>query len=417
MITRYRKNLVRFIVALFCATLAQAADLVIPKHPVVDLYYKPLSAYGEVWKNHEIPVSCVESTDCPRNSQMLANEIGYFTGIEIDGFCWICMPNYFITLDNKSVYFKADEPAFSTHFNRFWVKKSDVVIIPGASKPSFDLGTIPTPLDYRDKQSFERTDIVALTCPWHDTATNWTFSAGTRFIRVEGRDSATTFGALFTNPESGRTFELTIPKNCAVVPGLLSREDRLELFKKLMHTWANPTDGIIPFVWGGKSFTQTIRDSSYTTETIDNGDSKQVVCWKRPQGTTPHSGFDMPGAVLLAAQICGIPFGARTTSAVEHSLKPVRQNEAIEPGDLVYVPGGLFALIDQNGTLANATGYAPGWGKFHTMTIGQRFAHATTINDLRELHERKLPIYLKRKDGSIAELPALVIYKLRSAWR
>ncbi|MBN2267589.1 MAG: hypothetical protein JW725_04625 [Candidatus Babeliaceae bacterium] len=396
------------------ATPAQGHWSVVLK-PVVDVFYRPLDP---VWLEHQIPLSCLNSFDCPRSTQLLYNQV-VFVEYEINDpetdqpWCWIAMPDRFTTIDEKSAYYNWSDQSWNIYFNHRWARSEDLTPVSEISEN----GVIPAPLSFADKASFENPNVITLVYPWSCHYLGLTFSAGTRFVRAPLHDTYHSYAVL--TPESATI--LMVPRSIAHVPALFSRQERIELFTQLLRSWAHLPEGSIPFVWGGRSFIGAVINQDIWLEKIRGeikGEIKNIGCWHHSdESWDVHTGIDAHGISLLA-QICGIPVCACCSEGIPNNLRPLIPGELIENGDYIrIIGGGLFAVTDvTNGMVVGACGYQPGYGTFFEFQISERFVDAYSMDDLLALHVDQLPVTLKTKDGRFKEFERLIIYKISSAW-
>lgn len=143
------------------------AELAVIIKPVIDFTYLPI-------KSHQtIPICPVKVGDdaisCPRIHQGLFNEI-----VDI------------IRTENQQVLVAVKNCFFQTNQNlekqaQFWTNSKNLLPL---SNLGIQQSQIPAPIDYTQPNSLYNEQVITLIAPYHSTATDQIYSAGTRFILV-----------------------------------------------------------------------------------------------------------------------------------------------------------------------------------------------------------------------------------------
>ena len=136
-----------------------------------------------------------------------------------------------------------------------------------------------------------------------------------------------------------------------------------------MRQWAKRKEGFIPYVWGGFSFTDTIKTTS---------------CFLlKDETTSPKTGLDCVGIIARVAQIYGIPYFYKNTTTIKQCLTPLARNSKLMTGDIIWVPGHVMIVADlTNHTLIEARGYDHGYGKVQEIPLNEEFKGINTYRDL-----------------------------------
>lgn len=283
----------------------------------------------------------------------------------------------------------------------YLVKREDIVLFDDMNKDIQQL--FAPPILYTDPKSVSVKDVVTLALPWKCEQNGQIYSAGTRFKVLEGEknntESKKIYSVMFFDPVKTEVIKDVIPARLLVNHGvpISSETDRRKLFVKLLKKWCKNSEGFIPYVWGGASFTKQRIDKKFVLMTEMVGSNK-IQYWKYENGDSVPYGFDCSMLVLRAAQACGIPYFSRTAGTAAAILEQVLSDQKIEPGDLCVTehPNHIFVFTgDDDDMIIEAAGYSSGYGKVHKIPISKRFTNVKKCSDFLDLNKKNdLPVYL-----------------------
>ncbi|HBL98135.1 TPA: hypothetical protein DDZ86_00660 [Candidatus Dependentiae bacterium] len=351
------------------------------KNPVTDLTSKPLSKCGIL--SGFVKTYSPENNGCIRTMQGLYGE--QFDVIEEDETAdHVCveLSHCFYLLDGvqKSSY---------------WAKRDDIIFVDDIKEKNNDF-VLPDPITYTNPSSMDLNTVATLCEPWVDSETKTTYSAGTRFSTfskqaIEGKG-------------------LPLLKSEMLKDGLGRRAAFVALLKK----WAENEQGIIPYVWGGGSYTVRVAKQGFVQKIDLKKDGEKEVkvgYWARPDIQGDPSGFDCSMLLLRAAQLCKIKYFCRTTATIPSVLTEMGKDAQICPGDILWVNGHVMAFSDDDSMIA-AESYSPGYGSVCKTPIFKRFKGLSTCNDLAKLYaEKGLLTFLSAK-GEASKPREFKIFKL-----
>lgn len=375
--------------------------------PVADCVGQALSNFHPQEQIEEkyraIPISWAGAANnmysCPRIHQLLFNEV--VTIIEQQGDeVLVEIPQVF--------YEKLDSP---TRYNQFWTLKKNL-----AKVSDIITNVIPDQLDYHFPEK-TNSDAIALMVPYYNTQTDRLYSAGTRFTLTEASDELYTIS--FYDHTTKAIITDKLPTTICYRASKKIIDEQIKDFIALLRLWATSSEGLIPLVWGGVSFTKWYPDVScnQVEKRLPDG---QIVSFWQPATTlsTPFSGFDNSGLVLRAAQICGIPYFYKNTITAAKNMCPLSTQDILKEGDLLWVPGGLLVVSDlAHNKILTAIGYQFGYGKVVELELEQLFVDIHTYQDLKDAYDQHKPIQTKKVDGTISRTIAeYKLLKLASVW-
>lgn len=366
-----------------CICLTAHAHRGLIKVPVADLLGAPIKHfYSNISTEQaylQIPLNKGQTLpylECPRIHQALFNEVVEI--IEEHGHeVHIKLPNAHYYSDGKL-------------HNHFWTLKKNIISFETLKKNNVDMSLIPSPIDNQQKSEKQT---AALVTPFTDPKTRLTYSAGTRFVVKQETSAQQTVMVAVLNYEKNQFDYLSIPQESVIIEQEKSIQEKVDLFIKVLKKWSHRENGSIPYVWGGCSFTfatatpfeeKTDRDGrSYMA--IENFDYK------------PKPGFDCSNLILRAAQIAGIPYTYRNSSAIAHYLTPATQS--IEEGDIIWIPGHVMVVADlKKNTIIEARGYNNGPGKVQEIELSKTFENIHTFKDLFKAYKEEKKLYRLDKD-------------------
>jgi cell wall-associated NlpC family hydrolase len=327
-----------------------------------------------------IPLSlsiCGNSKGCHRSHQGLYNEL--VTIVEEQEGCFkIACNNVVYGYDNES----------KEKLNTFWVYKKDLVEL--KKLPNETLEAVPCP-------KYAQEPTIVLTYPWK------IFSAGTRFSHLPEQDTSNTYAIKRADFTTNTILIDFIPHKNALVETKKHPKAARKLFVKninhlidrISSTNKKGINNVIPYVWGGSSFTVPYQDSDFY---LADGS------WQRAGKNDPYSGYDCSEFVMRMAQIAGVEFPWKTTKVMEESKRALAKNESLENGDLIWISGHVMIVSNiKRNEIIEARGYKSGYGRVHRLKLAECFHGVTTYDDLLKKYYLQQTIQLKDKQETIQE--------------
>lgn len=258
---------------------------------------------------------------------------------------------------------------------------------------------LPRQIDRLSSPALYNQDVLTLLWPWKDRKSGHIYSVGTRFKRCSLKDTKKTYAFYLLDPLPQPTFRIAhIHKKDALVSYPKSFKKAIDLFLNIIKRWIRDSEGIIPYVFGGSSYTEPIADKGAR---IKRGFQcgLRIRYWDRYNAQQPHSGFDCSNLILIAAQICGIPYYFKNTATIEGSLTPLPQNSMLKNGDLIWYKGHIFIISDvKRNLLIEAAGYDSGYGKLHEIALSTIFPKFKNFADLSALLNQPCEVYRLSKN-------------------
>jgi len=332
------------------------------------MYPRPKNYYAELT---QAPDTGVYS--CLRIHQPIFNEIvtireeykGGEVAVEVSGFFYL-----------DGIHRKRHD---------FWMLKKD--LLPLSSLKQEMLEVLPPSIDYTKSVNDYSQNVLTLSKPWADSCTKYTYSVGTRFVRDQKVDTQDAYGIVFLDTKKKKVVRTTVPKASAVIPQDGSFSDSRQIFLSLLHEWAKQGDQLVPYVYGGCSFTQTTPRKGFS-RVSGKKCGLPASYWERHESPmNPCIGFDCSGMILRAAQIAGLPYFFKNTLALMNYLQPLKLGEPLELGDLVWYSGHVLVVSNlQKNLLIEAVGYESGFGRVHEIPISEAFSDITTFEQLIHAH-------------------------------
>ncbi len=396
----------------FSATTQRKALIVVP---VADLVCQPLKSLhpnkniAQIYK--ELPLAHagkITPLSCPRVHQLLFNEVVNVIK-ETDNEVLISIQN---------VYYK--KSSSTKHHTNYWTLKQNIMTFNNLTRHNVDVNMIPQPIDFQSNNvaSYNR-NTIALTSPFFDPITKQTFSAGTRFVQAKKQPYKNKKVVFVFNPTMQKMRRTTIPKKICLAQTFKTRHEQIQKYLQILKQWAHRPDGIIPYVWGGCSFTTACSKTAFTqkTQKIDNQIASFFVRTQDTQAT--KNGFDCTGIITRAAQLCGIPYFFKNTYTLAHTLKSLDHKKALQEGDLIWIPGHVMVVANlQKNTLIEARTYDHGYGKVHEIELNKVFKDIRTYNDLKKAFFNKKKLSRIDKNGNIADrFPHFKLLSLANVWQ
>ena len=371
--------------------------------PVADASAMPLSEYGEVVSLYERLPSAPDKgvCGCLRIHQLKCNELVTIKR-QTSEHEYECKASNFI-------YTNTEGKQSST----FWILKKHLIPLKELPK---ERDKLPPPIDKSRSPEDYNLGVLTLTWPWCDAKSKKTYSVGTRFARCPEKDGAAY--AVYAYNTKKRVYEVRyVPRENALVDYPKTPEETVSCFMKLIKRWIYESSGLIPYVFGGCSFTGApVKESFKICQKKLLG--RAYSYWQRESlSQGPLVGFDCSALILCAAQIVGMPYYVKTTSQLKTSLRLLKKGEALEEGDLIWYNGHVMIVSDiKKNMLIEAAGYESGWGKVHEIALDKVFNQKEYGQLLASYHKRSFLRRLTSKGKPYRSIYRLKIYKLKSIW-
>lgn len=341
------------------------AEKVVFIKPVTDLFGHKLSRFGENFEKEYVATMCStigSKNSCMRMAQALFNEVYEVTNQDVS--------TGEIQIESKQMLHAGENKKLKPL--KFWTLQKNVKFF--SVIEDLKLMNFPEEMDYKNPETLLSKNTLVLIWPWKDRNTDILYSAATRFVRSPEHDKKNRFAVKVFYSKKNR-FQLGyVPKKLArLCDERLSNEERINKFNKQIKALSLQTDGIIPYVWGGRSFTKKFKDEK---SEIKKGTffSKIIEYWNRDKITAkPYTGYDCSSLIMTTAQIFGIPYFYKTTSAAFWHAPATRKSK-INDGDVVTYRGHIFVVYDaKNNMIVDASGYRDSFGKVAISDISERY--------------------------------------------
>ena len=378
----------------FCTHLSATNSRALVIVPVADVVYEPLGDYvQDVHAAYsELPYAEVsfahEQEWCERGYQLLFNEIVNVLeerGEEV----LVSVPHIF--------YKQCREGKPQTEY---WLLRENIMLMSELLEKGITHGSIPQPIrvDMTDLEACNK-NTVALRLPFYDTVTQKTYSAGTRFIYTAHTHDEYT--VLLFDAAAQKLVSTSIPVERTIEYTEKSPSERVNDFVQLVRLWADMPQGIIPYVWGGASFTYLLAQDNFSTKRIikRNGCARTIFV-QNEMSSIPYTGFDCSCLISRAAQLCGLPYFLGNSATIEYTLPTLKASESIKEGDIIWFHGHVVVIsnISEN-MIVEARGYGSGFGRIHEVKIGQLFKEIKTIEQLKKAYIAQTPVTILNKEG------------------
>lgn len=382
--------------------------------PVADLVGSPLDVVHPVFgttiidRYNRLPycgVGAHGGVACPRVHQLLFNEVVTVLSLHEHQAC-IAIPQVFYITHNNT------EPQ-----NIYWTLKSNIMPF-SELKQSSASNIIPTPINFAMPTNQIKTKILVLSLPFYDKSLRMTFSAGTRFIINEEKNTADAYAVYIVSPKTRNAQIHFIPTHFGIVQKESSQQEAVNIFLSLVRTWA--TKGNIPYVWGGCSFCTEIADNAFQEVKAPLSPTVESTYFIRPaEKEKVKTGFDCAGLVARAAQLAGIPYFYKNTLTLSSHLDEMSHNQPLQEGDLIWFSGHVMIVNDlQKNTLIEARSYTSGYGIVHEIPLASVFKGITTYSQLINACEQRKPLVrLNRIGEEVETIKRFKLLKMASAWK
>ena len=298
--------------------------------------------------------------------------------------------------------------------NDFWMLKRDLIPLRRLSQDVQK--QLPPPIDYKKPVAAYTENVLTLSVPWCHEKTKQIYSVGTRFIRDTEHDTEDAYAVKFFDPQKRTSVCALIPKSSALVTYYRAFNRARRVFMSLLRGWAHQTQGFIPYVYGGSSFTEPCFERAFT-KVVSKKCAVKASYWVRKGcKIVPKSGFDCSNMILRAAQMAGLPYYFKNTHALTRFLHPLKKGEQIEEGDLVWYSGHVMIVSDlKKNLLIEAIGYDSGFGRVHEIPLNKVFSGMRNFIQLqRAYHSNRFMHRLNSSGKPWRSVYHIKILKLRS---
>jgi hypothetical protein len=412
------------IISIFCFFVSCHARKAFVIVPVADLIGEPIKTFGLAKTNREsyekIALSYVDrkknnidsSYGAPRLHQLLFNEIVDIVAEPKNGsddddeVCVTIELAFFVTSQIK----KPQSLFFTQKKNLLSFEKLDARNLPK--------NYIPESPSFKNPLNKTKLPTIGLIKPFFDSITKQTYSVGTRFIYDPIRSTDSDFAAHIFD-RSSTNFKLTnIPKEFAKEITFISKENAISCFISLLKSWSH-CNGIIPYVWGGYSYTHCSADWGFKEVARELVNGIKVFVHERSNlNERPLAGFDCAGIILRAAQLCDIPYFFKNTYTLAHFLKSLGIDDHLHEGDLIWIKGHVMVISDiANNMLIEARGYDHDFGYVQEIALEKVFKGIKTYKQLLHAYYHHEPLIRLNKSGkSVENINAFKLLKLKSVW-
>ncbi len=403
----------KFIIALimaFSLTSVIAKEAAYCIVPVVDLVGDALAkkysteSVAQLYNN--LPLFSKNIADCLRVHQLLFNE--RVTILEQKGDE--------VLIQIASVYFESEKNDEKN--DTYWALKKNFITISALESLGMKVEQFPDYIDYNYPQKQASKPTVVLIEPFYDDVTKQYFSVGTRFALAKNKNNRTNYCAYVFNNKTNALASVCIPRHlCLDESKRITNNKKIETYVALLKRWAHTT-GIIPYVWGGCSFTTTCKNNTFTLQ--HSNDLQKKLFYRRPElKESPKTGFDCTGLMVRAAQIAGLPYFFKNSTTIKKNLQALNNNDSIAEGDVLWIPGHVMIVSDiVNNKLIEARAYNAGFGKVHEVSLAEVFKGINSYSQLKDIfHQKKQLERLDSKGKSIQIIDEFKILKLSSLWQ
>lgn len=366
-----------------------------------------------------------------------APEKGKFACVRLHQFLF----NELLTIikeTDKEIFFKFESLFYCDDKkiirNTFWVPKEylkdKIVYLREINKDNFD--AIPKSyINTKSLYEFEKNNIskvnthniLTLISPWYDIVTNKTYSAGTRFVRVNKYDyfkNKAGFYAIKLLDKNLNKVISYVNKDLAIINYGTGKKSQINLFLEILQSFIGDSRSIIPYVWGGCSYINRFTNNNFYIKEIDqNGINNKA--WSRvniSDTKVAKTGFECSSLILRAAQIAGMPYFAKNSEAIVKTLKPLKLGQKVESGDILWYKGHVLVISDINKNLImESVGYPLYYGKLHQLELNKVFKDINNYKELLDIYLKNGQLRRLNKFGKIVKtIPKFLILKLDSLY-
>jgi hypothetical protein len=392
--------------------------------PVTDLVGEPIKTFGLAKTNREsydkIAISYVDmrknnidsSYGAPRLHQLLFNEIVDIiaepksTHDDEDEVCISIESAFFVTSQIKKPQ------------SLFFTKKKNILSFEKLATRNLSGKYIPETPSFKNPLNKPTNPTIGLIKPFFDPVTQQTYSIGTRFIYDPQQTTNTDFDVHIFDRSSTNFKQTCIPKEFAKEIIFESKEEAVACFVSLVKSWAH-CKGIIPYVWGGYSYTHCSPDFGFKEVARDLVNGTKVIVHERSNlSEKPFTGFDCAGIIFRAAQLCSIPYFFKNTYTLAYYLKSLGIEDQLHEGDLIWIKGHVMIVSDiPNNKLIEARGYDHDFGYVQEISLEKVFKGIKTYKQLLHAYAHHESIIRLNKSGkSVETINSFKLLKLKSVW-
>lgn len=160
----------------------------------------------------------------------------------------------------------------------------------------------------------------------------------------------------------------------------------------------NFNGNVIPYVWGGSSFTNLYDENKFEQKKDESGSD-----WQRDGKLEKiYNGYDCSEFVMRMAKVAGLNFPYKITSMIEKFKTGLEKTDKVQDGDLVWVPGHIMIVGSvENNELIESRGYGSGFGCVHRIKLKDIFNGIETYEQLKQVYDDKKPLELIDKFGKV----------------
>jgi hypothetical protein len=365
--------------------------------PVADLVGAPLSINidNSTHKYKALPING-DAEIVKRIGQLLFNDVIDIIDQYKDELCISTLNQFYCTTSDK-------KPR-----TNYWTHKKNILPLSKIKNKE----CIPIPLNFKNKTSESTHKYVTLKKPFFDHKNNRLFSAGTRFKKIPDHQDKKTETVSMVSKKTLPT-TLKIPKSY-LTPHNLSQQEEINLFIQILKEYAHLRNGKIPYVFGGNSLAKQDNKPCKEKFITKNGNRLNFFTTNENQ-KGPYTGVDCASLIYRCAQIAGLPFFTKNSSAIYHHLRPLQKDEEIENGDIIYIPGHIMAVTDKDRNLiVESRTQSHGYGFVHEIAVEKLFKEIETLDDIKKYHFSKRSVTRINKEKKSIGKKTITILKLTS---
>lgn len=379
--------------------------------PIADLAGQPIHTYYAYQPveaaYHKLPWAHYRGdyASCPRIHQLLYHEIVDIIGTRKNEIL-IRIPNVFyqtMTDARPQLY--------------YWTLEKNIIPLTSLYKKGLISTHLPTPINFNTPSTSSLLPTVSLLEPFTVPAFNMTFSAGTRFVKAKEQPHEDKVMVYCLHPITHKMTTLAISNSLLYCSNDKPMAERITDFLAILRRWTQPEHGIIPYVWGGCSFTDRHTKNEFSVEkAVIQG--KKLGYYIRPTTQVPKTGYDCSSIIVRAAQIVGLPYYYKNTYTIAQQLPALGLQESLKEGDLIWIRGHVLvaANLKQN-TVIEASAYDYGYGEVHEIPLGKVFKDVNTFADLHHRYRYKKPIERLHRNGTVLDTyKEMKLLKFASQW-
>lgn len=379
--------------------------------PVADIIGNPVSTFNlapttqESYEKFSISGGPGNSSlQCPRIHQLLFNETVDIVSEQGDEVAIHITSAYFITHTNHKPQ------------TLYWTLKKNLISYEKLERKKLPLSYIPPTRDFNNKNPQESAHIIGLLQPFYDANTQQTFSAGTQFVYDLQKSTASHFFVYIFDKATTMFTTNLIPRADALIIEAKNNTDAIALFVQILKRWAHSAQGVIPYVWGGCSFSSTCNAKVTQKSTGDTATNTSL--YHRSDCSSPYNGYDCTGLILRAAQLAGIPYFYKNSYTLAHYLKIVTALSALNIGDIIWIPGHVMVISSLHpALLIEARGYPHGYGIVHEIALEKVFKGIKSYAQLMYAFNKQKPlIRLNKKGQEMEKIKRFKVLSLESVW-